>query len=221
MQKDTISLEEMYAIVKNNHSFYQFFETLQQQILPSIFKADYKHHKNTAEIAFCSCFNFLSYSMEEMALARLGDKLRGCLSRELKDTEFTFNYSEISELSKLLMQEAITEIQLGNVELDYDIRVILTQRYIGKSSKKQTAADNGISTYKLNKILDKYTEDFYRRYNRVQNGERYAVVMGDCEPYIQNQPQFNPIIYSSWNGNIQFLFLFFNSTTMTEEAWVL
>lgn len=164
--------------LENDRKFCERMEEYASQIASSFFKLEYTNAAQIKKVVKFSYASFLSYSTQEVYSARVSDLVDGAIKRlQIEPTPY-----EAEEAVKTALKEYYyKEIMLGNLYQSYKESMILTEFYIGKKSKTSIAKDQGITVYMLNKVLEKWPEDAYNRFLKVNKGVAYSKVMGEAE----------------------------------------
>lgn len=179
---------ELIDILENERAFYEDWLALAQNCIPSFFSI------RDGEVKFTNQYNFLSFSTKEIVSARINDMIHKHLNTTLASLKLSLNYDARDEVRAHFLTRLITQIQTGEITLPRDTVSKLEVIYTPKMSVAQACRILGLSRYAVNKLTERYTADIYRRYMALQAGQRYEHVMGDCAPYIHNQPEFTPMV---------------------------
>ena len=178
---------ELIDILENERAFYKDWLALAQNCIPSFFSI------RDGEVKFTNQYNFLSFSTKEIVSARINDMIHKHLNTTLSKLKLRLTGTATLETKEHFLNKIIVQVQSGELTLPRDITEKLAVIHTPNTSVAQACRTLGLSRYAVNKLTERYTADIYRRYMAVQAGQRYEHVMGDCAPYIHNQPQFTPI----------------------------
>ena len=180
--------DELIAALESEPAFFNEWLAIAVNCIPSFFRS------RDGDVLFFNRYNFLSYSQREIVSARINDLITKHLRTTLASLKMSLNYDARDEVRTHFLTRLITQIQTGEITLPRDTVAKLEVIYTPKMSVAQACRTLGVSRYAVNKLIESYPADMYRRYQALQAGKRYEHVMGDCAPYIHNQPQFTPMV---------------------------
>lgn len=186
-----LNADDLIAKLGSDSAFYQDWFSVAVNTLLYFFKS------RDGEVYFYNKYNSLSYSVEEVCSARMGDLIRKALNTSLKQYGYQVGYDALSAAKTHFMKKLISGVTQGEICLPDDITCKLSVIYGDGQSPVNIAQSSrtlNISRYAVTKLMDTYSADLFRRYQQVQQGKAYAIVMGDCKPFIHDQPQFTPLI---------------------------
>lgn len=107
---------------------------------------------------------------------------------------WTMALDEFNTLALTLYRGCLSDIRKGIITLDQKTSSICERHYTQGLSKTAIATQDGVSLYTINKALMDICADTFKRYQAVQQGQGYDIVMGDRQGHIHDQPAFDPII---------------------------
>lgn len=168
----------MILSLENDSELAHKMETFAQQIAPSFFKTTYTNAAKNEKVVCFTYASFLSYSFKEMYDVRVTDSIE-CAIRKLGLDPIP--YEDLALVKDSLKSYYFTEIMIGNVFLSNTDESILNLYHVDGVSKSRIADKHNLSTYKLNKILSKWTPEAYEGLLRVKHGEPYHEVMREAK----------------------------------------
>ena len=164
----------MILSLENDSELTNKLEEFAGQIAPSFYKLSYTNAAQNEQVVSFSYASFLSYSFKEMYDVRVSDVI-GCALRKLDLDPIPFEDSQLVIAS--MKEYYFNEIKLGTIYTTDSDQQILNEVYTQKKPKSHVAKAHGITVYKLNKILSKWSVKAYERLSLVKGGIAYSTVM--------------------------------------------
>lgn len=187
--------DELIITLENDAQFYQDYSQVAQQVLTGFFYTysgpDALHVQfgfpvvTQAVFATRSDLNILT-----RALGKVFDKAVSRLQLSMPNDVANPRQDALGYFGCKLA----TEIQSGQITYPQETVRALAVIYRPGTSVAGACRELDMNRYAVNQLRLQISENTYRRYLAVQQGHRYAAVMGDCAGFIQNHPQFTPVI---------------------------
>jgi hypothetical protein len=186
--------DELIITLENDAQFYQAYCQTAQQVLPGFFHTF--AGRNAVQVQYC-----FPEPTQELFANRYLCIITKPLYKAMEDA--------IARLALLMPHDSdnpmlsalgyfgcklVQEIQSGTITYPETTLRALGVIYRPGTSVAGACRELGMSRYAVNQLRMQITENAYRRYLAVQHGIRYAAVMGDCDGFICNHPQFDPVI---------------------------
>lgn len=199
IQLDTT--DELIITLENDAKFYQAYCQTAQQMLTGFFHTFVG--RDAVQVQYCiPVLNQEIFANRYMTITRP-------LYRAMEDA--------IARLSLLMPNDCedpmlaaigyfgcklVEEIQSGIITYPEDTLRALSVIYRPGTSTMGACRELGMNRYAVTKLRMEISESTYRRYLAVQQGVRYAAVMGDCDGFINNHPQFDPMILERGEASV-------------------
>lgn len=189
--------DELLDMLRNDRTASDEWFALGQDISASFF-TPVDGHRRAPSIQMHWQLNGLSYSQREMTGFRFNDMVRTHLERILTEspelTAQSLSYDTLTTVATDWYSLLAAEIQLGAVTPPEEILAVVGVLYgEAKGNIAKTCRMTGKTRHHVEKCKKAIREEAYTRLQRVIAGERYDKVMGDCAPYIMDQPAFTPV----------------------------
>jgi hypothetical protein len=163
--------------LENIRGFGDYMEEKAAMITPSLFKLRKLNDSRSEMVVSFSWNQFLSYSICELMIAQVGDKV----NKFLRGEGISGSCSSY-KIAKHFVQYYVKEITLGNTFIPNN-KIAVLEAFKNGTSKAQIARERGITVYQVDKILCWFPAPAYKRLTEVQdrlNGLRYTEVMKDA-----------------------------------------
>lgn len=188
---DVLTGDDLIDLLNNDANFHNKWFTLSERYIPSLFSVVDSYSRGQQEVAYHSKPGGLSYSIPEIHRVRMGDLVRNAQEAM---TDLCFTRDAHSEAVAYFIEKTLEQIELGYIRLPVEVTAVLDALYdTDVTNVAQACRDTGKTRHAIKKLMDTYSADMYRRYRAVQQGQKYAMVMGDSAPFIQNCPRFTPL----------------------------
>ncbi len=188
---DTLTGDDLIDLLNNDANFHNKWFALSERYIPSLFSVVNSYSRGQQEVAYHEKRGGLSYSIPEIHRVRMGDLIRNALNTM---TGLHFTRDAHSEAEAYFIEKTLEQIELGHIRLPAEVTAVLDALYnTDVTNVAQVCRDTGKTRHAVKKLMDTYSADMYRRYRAVQQGQKYAMVMGDSAPFIQNCPRFTPL----------------------------
>lgn len=193
-EQNIITADNLFLSLENDGDFYADWSARVQNMLPHLFKVTHDR-SGRYEVNYSFQFNFLSYSVKECSDAAMSDLVRKHANMQDFGESPVISYDAHKAAAGAFVKKAVDAICSGEITLPADVEAQLATIYAQGEhiNVAQATRDLDISRHAVNKLMDTYPADMYRRYRAVQDGKAYALVMGDCAPFINDYPRFSPV----------------------------
>lgn len=191
-----VTTSEMIAALEGNKLFCAGWDVAISSVLMSFFTTVQSHKVHSGlEIQFGYQFNSQSYSIEEVTGSRIHSLIALHSTPILKALNGQAHGRVMNDIYDHFMAKLVHAATSGEAKLSDEVSHALSVIYASDPvNVAQSCRDLGLSRYAVLKLIEVHNKDSFYRYTKVQSGQAYAKVMGDCAPYIHNYPQFSPIV---------------------------
>lgn len=164
--------ERMYVALQNHAPFIDWlYKYASETLAPLMFRV-VKDNCGQKMVWRCGLLEgqdtFLAWSPLELIIGKVGDKIRLYSNQCVREGTLDKLYSPcVSDLVQYYIKYMMTEIMLGNIDIPQNLQSICEARYDRKLNLKNTAAETGVTEYRVNKTLYSFSEQswaFYKLY---------------------------------------------------------
>lgn len=191
-QHEQKNMNNVILELKNSADFYTEFLAMKQSTIPAFFTPE-QYGDDAPEIKMYNNVSALSFSMFEMLKGNLSNLINKH-ARRCGLFSGVHPYDQLSEAKAHFLRELEDDVKTGKVTFTYSQNKALSAIYLDNNSViAATARELNLPLSAVKRLRDAVSKEAYRRYLSVQNGKAYNIAMGDCTPFLQNKPSFNPI----------------------------